>query len=80
MNIFLIELAEMEQPPYGKHPVCERVYAGVCGGFFSVTICVLIHGENVECKRLPVSSTIGLDMLCRLFFLSFCSPLTKIDF
>lgn len=34
MNIFLIELAEMEQPPYGKHPVCERVYAGVCGVFF----------------------------------------------
>lgn len=59
------------------------VWACICRslwGFFSVTICVLIHGENVECKRLPVSSTIGLDMLCRLFFLSFCSPLTKIDF
>lgn len=61
--------------------LCVSVYMQeFVGFFFSVTICVLIHGENVECKRLPVSSTIGLDMLCRLFFLSFCSPLTKIDF
>ena len=44
----------------------------------SETVCVPVHGENVEYKSLPVLSNIGLVMLCRLFF--FCSPLTKIDF
>ena len=60
---------------------CVFVYAG--GFFFNIIICILVRGENVECKRLPVLSTAGLVMLCRLlffFFLSFCSPLTKIDF
>lgn len=45
----------------------------VCAGF-SVGFCVLVHGENVEYKRLPVLSTIGLVMLCRLFFILLQSP------
>lgn len=77
-TFYLMELAEMKQRPYGKH--LGYVCVCICRSFFFyVIICELVHGENVECDRLPVLSTAGLVMLCRLFFFFFLILLQSPD-
>lgn len=80
---FLIELAPIEQPPYGNiSAMCVRACLFVhVPRLFWFLLCYILHTGpwwKMWSSECGAQSTIGLVMLRRCFFI-LCSPLTKID-